>query len=305
MKAEHAAIMARAKKEGLLPMELASELLVHDLVQVTRAQMCRYEVGYKKMTESQQDAVLAELQDEIKKSALIAAQVIASAGTETVLMTLKDMKVANGTVTGIVKGDEKYFNELISKVQDKSDVLIVLYQRQYADALDNIQSEKDQRSLPLDGAPKKTRQPKAKAGDEPKAIDIPQKLFADALEFINRNQVCTVASLQNGLHIGFEKGQALLAKLESEGIVTAADESGNRRIVKITDKPAGDEVEEIQAMYDKAREFIVKHQTVSVSALATLLDSDKSKVDEIISRLESDGVISAPGEDGSREVFEQ
>jgi len=119
MKAEHKAVIARARKDGMQPSEIASELLLHDMVQASINQLSKHEVGFRKMPEKQQDVIIAELQAELKASALLAARLIAGASTATVEMTLKDLKVSNGQVTGVVKSTEEHYNELISKVQDK------------------------------------------------------------------------------------------------------------------------------------------------------------------------------------------
>jgi len=235
MKTEHRAILARAEKEGLLPSELAAELVVHDLVNAARAQMSRYEVGYNKMTEKQQDAVLAELQENFTGTAEIIGRILASAGTSSVRMTCKDMKISNGTLTGVVSSDEPAFNQLISKVQDKSEVLVVLYEREYSEALDNIQSEKDQKSLPLDGADEqKSKGKRASAGTgsatsaaniAKKATELPPKLLQDARDFIKNQQVCTVSGIQNGLKIGALKAVAVLDQMVTEGIVSFVGDS--------------------------------------------------------------------------------
>lgn len=89
MKYEHKAIIDRASKEGLSPCELASELLVHDLLNSALGQMRGHAVAFKNMSEQQQDAAIQEMQDEFKKAVDTAVRIIASRGTATVRMNLK------------------------------------------------------------------------------------------------------------------------------------------------------------------------------------------------------------------------
>lgn len=132
MTREQKALLDQARAEGKLPMEYSPEFIVHDMVDTMRNQMARYEVGYKKLSQQQQDTVLAELQHAAEGIAHTVARMIHAAGSQTVNMTLKDLKVSNGQVTGMVKADEDYYNDLISKVQDKGEVLIVLYPREFS-----------------------------------------------------------------------------------------------------------------------------------------------------------------------------
>jgi len=253
MKEAHKAIMARAAKEGLLPSELAAELVVHDLVNATRAQMSRYEVGYNKMTEKQQDAVLAELQENFKGTSEIIGRILASAGTASVRMTCKDMKISNGTLTGIVSSDEQHFNALISKVQDKSEVLVVLYEREYSEALDGIQSEKDQKALPFDDEPAKgakadktprVSSPTSAATLAKKATELSPKLLQDARDFITNQQVCTVSGIQNGLKIGAVKATAVLDQMAEEGLVefVGDSKSGEYKLKRAKSAPTDETV---------------------------------------------------------------
>lgn len=307
MKAEHRIIIEAAEKEGLSPCEKDARLVVHDMVNATRKAMCKYEVGYNKMTEKQQDAVLGDLEAAFKELALIIARTIASGGTPAISMTLKDMKISNGTVTGIVDGSDKHFNDLISKVQDKSEVMVVLYERQYADAMDAIQSDKDQRSLPLDDKAPAGKKPsaakgKGKAATETK-IELTPKLVTDGRDFVTLQQNATIAGLQNFLKIGFAKAEALLKLYEGEGIVqfVGTDAEGQYEIVRKpkeeTAKPTA--TSENPDQYGELKYSEVQ-QTIVLRADKFPLEwlSERFKIDEeqgshLALRLLDDGIIEA------------
>lgn len=307
MKAEHKIIIEAAGKEGLSPCEKDARLVVHDMVNATRKAMSKYEVGYNKMTEKQQDAVLGDLEAAYKELALIIARTIASGGTPAISMTLKDMKISNGTVTGIVDGSDKHFNDLISKVQDKSEVMVVLYERQYADAMDAIQSDKDQRSLPLDEKAPAGKKPaatkgKGKAATETK-IELTPKLVTDGRDFVTLQQNATIAGLQNFLKIGFAKAEALLKLYEGEGIVkfVGTDAEGQYEIVRKpkeeTAKPTA--TSENPDQYGELKYSEVQ-QTIVLRADKFPLEwlSERFKIDEeqgshLALRLLDDGIIEA------------
>lgn len=315
MNVEQKAIIEAAEKEGLLPMERCARLVVHDMVKATRAQMARYEVGYNKMTEKQQDAVLADLEKAFTDLALTVARTIASGGTPSVLMTLKSMKIdAKSQVTGVVEGNEKYFNELIAKAQDKSEVVLVLYERQYADAMDDIQSDKDQKSLSLDGE-KAEKKPRAKKDTGKKEIEIPAKMLSDARDFVVIQQNASVKGLQNLLKIGYEKAITILKALEGEGHVawSGDDVNGQYELVRKSSEGAkaadasvdfDSPMELTEDLYDKIKAKVIASQTVSAGALSVSFECEYAVIEEAIQRLEKEGVIGVEDEMGGREILQ-
>lgn len=312
MNAEQKAIIALAEKEGLSPCEKDARLVVHDMVNATRKAMQKFEVGYNKMTEKQQDAVLGDLEEAYKALALTVARTIASGGTPAISMTLKDMKISNGTVTGIVDGSDKHFNDLISKVQDKSEVLVVLFEREYADAMDNIQADKDQRSLPLDSADKPEKKTRASAGTgsatsagalAKKAIELPPKLIEDARAFIIKNQVAKVSSLQNFLKINMAKAEALQKLFEEEGLIkfVGTDASGEYEMVRGT--PAKFDAATLEVMYSTACREVIKAVSTDDSVLRQIYGDDDNLIEQALMRMEEDGIVSAPSPEGLRDVL--
>ncbi len=303
MTREQKALLDQARAEGKLPMEYSPEFIVHDMVDTMRNQMARYEVGYKKLSQQQQDTVLAELQHAAEGIAHTVARMIHAAGSQTVNMTLKDLKVSNGQVTGMVKADEDYYNDLISKVQDKGEVLIVLYPREFSAGMADIQSEKDQRSLPLDDD-KPARKPRTKKpAEEAKAVEVPKKFLDDARDFVTIQQNCSVAGLQNQMRCGYEKAVATLDLLRAEGIVTRTGEAPNDAFELVRDKPAAEaapkDADGLPETYGDLTYSEVQ-QTVILHAKSFYLPwlSDRFKIEgeqaeHLALRLLDDGVIEA------------
>ena len=56
-------------------------------------------------------------------------------------------------------------------------------------------------------------------------------LFDQAVEVIVRTQKATISSLQRHLRIGYNKAATIIDQLEAEGIVSAADHAGKRKIL--------------------------------------------------------------------------
>jgi ribosomal protein S25 len=307
MTREQKALLDQARAEGKLAMEYSPEFIVHGMVDTMRNQMVRYEVGYKKLSQQQQDTVLAELQHAAEGIAHTVARMIHSAGSQTVNMTLKDLKVSNGQVTGMVKADEDYYNDLISKVQDKGEVLIVLYPREFSAGMADIQSEKDQRSLPLDDE-KPARKPRTKkAIDEPKAIEIPKKFLDDARDFVTIQQNCTVAGLQNQMRCGFDKAVAVLDKLAEEGIVKRTGDSPNDQFELVRDKPGAEASPKDadglpthygELTYSEVQQTVVLHaKSFYLPWLSDRFNIEGEQAEHLALRLLDDGVIQAEQSD--------
>lgn len=318
MNAQQKAVIDKAAKEGKLPSEITGEFLLHDLVQACIGQLSKHEVGFRKLTEKQQDAAIAELTDNLKESALLAARIIASAGTPTVSGTLKKIAIdAKSVLTVSVDGGEKYFNELISKTQDKSDVLIVLYERDYFDAMDNIQSEKDQKSLPLDGE-KPAKKPAANKGKTKAAADVAAAIVLEpammekASKFIADVRTPTIAGIQNVLSIGFQKAEAVLAELARNGEIVA-EKDGSYSMPKakgntITEQKEAeaDPVTELtDDIYAAIKARVIEKQSVDKIAITIAHGVTDEVAEDAIDRLELEGVVSIEDELGCREVIEQ
>lgn len=306
MTREQKALLDQARAEGKLPMEYSPEFIVHDMVDTMRNQMARYEVGYKKLSQQQQDTVLAELQHAAEGIAHTVARMIHAAGSQTVNMTLKDLKVSNGQVTGMVKADEDYYNDLISKVQDKGEVLIVLYPREFSAGMADIQSEKDQRSLPLEEGDKPARKPrtkKEKLADEQKPIDIPKGFLDGARDFVTVNQNATIAGLQNQMKCGYEKAVATLDLLRAEGIVTRTGEAPNDAFELVRDKPAAEPAPKDadglpetygDLTYSEVQQTVVLHaKSFYLPWLSDRFKIEGEQAEHLALRLMNDGVIEA------------
>jgi ribosomal protein S25 len=332
MRYEHKAIIDAANRDGKSPSEIAHELLGHDLLKAMVTAISKPAVAFSKMSEQQQQGLIEDLTKELVPAISTAIGVICSNNTHTVRMKLKKMAVGtNYQITGQVDKTQDFIHELMDKTHDQSDVLIVLHERDYLQGLDGIQAEKDQKALPLDTEPTKEKKPRAtKAKDEPKPIELPPALIDQAEEFVVKQQNTKVAALQNQFKINIDKGQALLAALEERGIVTAADEKGERQLVreKPADATATDSSESaIETPADTSSDghhldtdangFVImsdelvalatakvrKDGKVSKGALAVTYDLDDTVADQLIDRLELEGVISPEDDLGGREII--
>lgn len=247
MNSAQKAVVSAAKKDGLSPMEIASELMNHDITEVVLGFMRKREVAFNKLSETEQDSVIAELGSELKKITATACRVINANGVETVGATLKSLKIDGKlTATMVIEGDEPNRHVLTDKAHDKSSILIVLYPNSYSEGMSAHQGERDQKPLDLD-EPETKPAKSAKADKTPrvssptsaaaiakKTIELTPKQIEDGREFIVKQQNCSPDALQNLLKINRPRAEALLKHFEGEGIIefVGTEASGQYELVR-------------------------------------------------------------------------
>lgn len=317
MNAQQRAVIAAAKKDGMMPMEMASELLCHDLMESILTQLRKRQVAFTKMSEQEQDAFIAELESDMKKAVSVAARVINAQGVETVGAKLKALKIDGKlTATMIIEGDEPNRHVLTDKAHDKSDILIVLYPNSYAEGMDVHVGDKDQKDLPLEGdadipaSGKKTRAPKAKAEDKP--IELPPKLIEDARDFVTIQQNASLAAIQNQFRVGYQKAEAILKALESEGVVkfVGTDQAGQYELVRsapVVTTEQGEKVdidpETAKVFYATAVKAVMKAGSADDSVMRAIYGDDDNAIEVALMAMEEDGIVSAPSPEGLRDVL--
>lgn len=311
MNSAQRAVVAAAKKDGLSPMEVAAELMNHDITEVVLGLMRKREVAFNKLGEKEQDAVIAELGSELKKITSTAARVINSQGVECVQAKMKSLKIDGKlTATMVIEGDEPNRHVLTDKTHDRSDILIVLYSNNYNEGMSAHVGEKDQKPLDLGGDEKPSKAKAERKGSATsaaslakKAIEIPPKLLADAKDFVTIQQNCKPSALQNHLKIGLDKAMAVLAKLEEDGVVTFVgdEKTGEYQLVRA---PKADAAELTPELYEKIKAKVIADQRFSIGALAVAFDVETGLIESAIEELVADGTISEEGETGERTVLQ-
>jgi hypothetical protein len=330
MNAQQRAVVTQAKKDGLTPMEIAAELMNHDITEVVLGLMRKREVAFNKLSEKDQDSVIAEIGFELKKITATAARVINGQGVECVQAKMKSLKIDGKlTATLVIEGDEPNRHVLTDKTHDKSDILIVLYPNNYSEGMSAHQGEKDQKPLDLDSdePSKPEKKPRAasgakSAGAMAKAIELPPKLVEDARAFIIDQQNCKASALQNFLKCNFGKAEALQKLFEAEGLIefVGTDASGDYELVRKApdraadpvnteqvdlDKPNADEpiTELTDDLYDRIVAKTTEKGSTAAGAIAVTFDVSFEIAEQAFDRMELEGVIDAEGNLAESETF--
>ena len=149
MKAEHNAIIERAKLGGYEPSMIAHELLVHDLVEAALFEFRNVRARFHSLNEGQQQEVIDRVTESATKSVYNAISIISSRNVDTIPVTIVDAKFKAKaiTVTAAIDAQDPNRHGLIDVAGRLC--LLVLAPNDYAEGLDGIKAERDQPDLPL------------------------------------------------------------------------------------------------------------------------------------------------------------
>ena len=237
------AALELAQKNGLTPMEQSAEFMLHDLTQACLNILRTQKKVFSDLGEQQQDALIREISDKLKKTVYLAADILLGAEVVRVPMLLQDFKAAKDMkLTGIIESDHPGRFALMDKAHEKAKVTILIQDMDYFAGMSNIQADKDQKALDLasgdekpaatgkkDETPRVT-DPKPKAE---KPVKIPPKTLEQAREFVIIQQNGTLAGLQNFLKCDITKARAIHALLQEEGLLTApVNDREDRNLVR-------------------------------------------------------------------------
>ncbi len=312
MKAEHNAIIERAKIGGYEPSMIAHELLVHDLVQAALFEFRNVRAPFHSLNEGQQQEVIDRVTEAAEKSVYNAISIISSRNVDTIPVTIVDAKFKAKaiTVTAAIDAQDPNRHGLIDVAGRLC--LLVLAPNDYAEGLDGIKAERDQPDLPLhvsdltgslfDGKPTGPDEPD---GEEVFVGHDQDPLYVEAVQFVTETRRVSISAVQRHLKIGYNRAARMIEWMETQGIVTQMNSNGSREVLAQNppdnggnpDRPAPefDEVKEFgEFTYDDAKQLIVLKSNSKAfkghwvqSRLA--IDSDKTAT--LLLRLLDDKVL--------------
>jgi hypothetical protein len=239
MKIEHRSIVERAKRDGLFPAEIASELLEHDLVQLCLDQLRGQTVTYGKLSQHAQQDTIERITLGVKDAAKMAIRIIAANGVATIPVDVKRVQVDEKklTVTVTVDGKDPKKHDLVDSAGRLC--LLVMAPDDYNEGLDGIQPERDQKELALSASeiaggmglvPSNDDQP---GNDSPSMLDdlnsITDTTYEEVLRLVvEAGGIISVTWMQQNLAVTSEKATSLLLQLIADNVIevdTEADQS--------------------------------------------------------------------------------
>ncbi|KAF1032995.1 MAG: hypothetical protein GAK37_00315 [Pseudomonas sp.] len=149
MKVEHRDAIERAKTHGIEPMVLAHQLMVHDLVEASLFELRNIKVPFGRLGEDEQQEVIDRITKQAEEVVHTAIGIISSRSFDTIPITIADSKFKpkSITVTGVVDAQDPNRIGLVDLSGKLA--LLVLAPNDYAEGIDGIRAERDQKELPL------------------------------------------------------------------------------------------------------------------------------------------------------------
>ncbi|KPY52823.1 DNA translocase FtsK [Pseudomonas syringae] len=315
MKMEHKDIIDRARMHGVLPSELAHELLVHDLVNAAMFELTNIHSPYSKLNQGQQQEVIDRITDKAKEAAHTAVAIIASRNVITIPCKMKQIQVTEKTltVTSLVDAKDPARHGLTDSAGHLC--LLVLAPDDYEEGLDFIRPDRDQSELPLHASDLTGNLFDRGTGpDEGAKTDytpLADPFYDKALTFVLSTRRATASSIQRALDIGFTRAAALLDKMEQAGVVSPIDHTGDRVVLlnpageqklSVVDADLPDDVVDASFdpdskefgdyTYEDASQLVVLHATtVDVAWLQRRLAIDSDQATTLLLRLVDNNVI--------------
>jgi len=309
MKIEHRSIIDRARNMGLLPSELAHELLVHDLVDTTINELRTLKAPYSSLNEATQQEVINRVTKAVQDAVLVAVRVISARGVDTIPMTVVDAKFKAKaiTVTAAIDAQDPNRHGLID-VAGKL-CLLVMAPNDYEAAMDDIVPDRDQKDLPLPAGDILDGMGHGGDDDSPEGDD---PLYPDVVRVVSETRRASISAIQRKFGIGYNRAGRLIERMEADGLITAPDSHGGRDV--LMPPPAGHSAEpeplhspeeQAEDLYQQALAIVEEEGHIDIGWLQMRLAVGQDQAAELIKRLQDTGVIGEPNEAGKHLLCHQ
>lgn len=231
MKAEHKDYIDRARLHGLEPMELAHELMVHDIVDAQLFELRNIKTPFPRLGEEDQQEVIDRLTKRASEVVRSAVGIIGSRGATTIEVTMKEVKFDSKklTLTGIVDAKDPNRHELIDSAGHLC--LLVMAPDDYYEGTDFVKPERDQHELPLSASEIVAGMGLERQQEEDELQDGPDPLYQEALVFVRETRRPSISAVQRHLKVGYNRAARILEQMETEGVVTAVNSTGAREVI--------------------------------------------------------------------------
>lgn len=239
MKVEHRDAIDRARLHGIEPMVLAHQLMVHDMVEAALFELRNMKAPFAKLNQEDQQEVIDRITEQATEVVHTAIGIISSRSVDTIPIKIADSKFKEKsiTVTGSVDAQDPNRHGLIDLSGKLA--LLVLAPNDYAEGVDGIRGERDQRELPLSAAELAAGMGLDREPEEG-TWGATDPLYQEAVTFVIESQRASISAVQRKLKIGYNRAARLIEALEEGGIVTAMNSNGSRDVLVQTPGPVVD-----------------------------------------------------------------
>lgn len=291
---------------ALTPVQLASETLGRDLMQVLLQEIRALPDVWPKLNEKKQAAVIERIRNSVERGTTVAVKLIAAGGNPTISGILESVAIKEGIkATFKVSQFDPMRHELIDS-QGKVCLLVVANAADHLGGTDEVKPDPDQPDLLDKDDQFEDDVANAEAETGPGNQD---PLYAEAVQFVVRERRPSISAIQRELKVGYNRAARMIEAMEADHVVGPADENGTRYVLAkappaSTDQqqaaPAGKAPDKYgQYSYSDVRALLAKAEpVVSIAYLQSRLAIDTAGAQGLIIRLLDDGTITLQSEAG-------
>lgn len=309
MKLTHRSIIDRARNMGVLPSELAHELLVHDLVDTTINELRTLKAPYSSLNEATQQEVINRVTKAVQDAVLVAVRVISTRDVEHVQVEMKSIKVEAKTLTITAKVDAHEPSKHALTDSAGKLCLLVMAPNDYEAAMDDIVPDRDQKDLPLPVGDILDGMGHGGDDDSPEGDD---PLYPDVVRVVSETRRASISAIQRKFGIGYNRAGRLIERMEADGLITAPDSHGGRDV--LMPPPAGHNAEpeplhspeeQAEDLYQQILADLKETGHTSAQWLQMRFAVGQEQAEALIQRLLDEGVIGEPNEAGKHLLCHQ
>ncbi|GAD62057.1 DNA translocase FtsK [Aquipseudomonas alcaligenes] len=254
------------------PIELASETLGHDLLQVLLQEVRALPDVWPKLNEKKQAAVIERFTSVVTRATTHAVKLIAAGGNPTISGILESVAIKEGIkATFKVSQFDPMRHELIDS-QGKVCLLVVANAADHLGGMDQVKPDPDQGELLEDGGNFEDDVANAEAETGPGNQD---PLYTEAVQYVVRTRRPAISAIQRELKVGYNRAARMLEAMEADRVVGPADEHGMRQVLAAA-APSSDG--EQAAPLDPVNNPPAKYGTYSYSDVQALLAKAEPEV---------------------------
>lgn len=280
------------------PIEMASETLGRDLLQVLLQEVRALPDVWPKLNEKRQANVIERLQQVVTDTTKRAVKILASGARPTISGILESVAIKEGIkATFKVSQFDPMRHDLIDS-QGKVCLLVVANADDHLGGMDEVTPEPDQPELALnentEGLEEEMRLAEAETG--PGNQD---PLYLEAVSYVISSRRPAISAIQRELKVGYNRAARMLEAMEAAGVVSTPNDKGEREVITREESaPAAEPPSSYgNYSYGDVKALLAKASPeVSIAYLQSRLAIGSDVAQGLLLRLLDDGVIALQSE---------
>lgn len=250
---ESALLTDISQSEELTPLQMASETLGRDLLQVCLQEMRDMPEVWAKMSEKRQSAVIERLASRVSTSVKAAVRILAADNRPTIDGILESVAVKDGIkATFKVSQHNPERHHLIDSV-NKVCLLVVASAADHLDGMDEVKADPDQNPLDLNGGDQDMQEPGAwgnegapdtGTADDPLSLPDGETFGGHTLAeletaVVTRKQTINLGYLQSRFALSYDEARRVLLLMLESGTIALETEGAHpdENLYRVLKKP--------------------------------------------------------------------